>query len=156
MRASVSPIGSEAAARLARAVPLTRRYKAAYGAGAMADGIVSAGFGFFLLFYLTAVCGMSGTMAGTAKLIALLVDAVADPAIGLASDRIRSRFGRRLPFMVGGLVPFRLCLWTPVFDSAVADRCPAVSLCHRLSHRVACLDILLRTSIHGRRSGSHR
>ena len=72
----------------------------------MADGIVAAGFGFFLLFYLTAVCGMSGTMAGTAKLIALLVDAVADPAIGLASDRMRSRWGRRLPFMVGSLLPF--------------------------------------------------
>jgi len=49
---------------------------------------------------------MTGTMAGTAKLIALLIDAVADPAIGLASDRLRSRFGRRLPFMVGGLLPF--------------------------------------------------
>ncbi len=90
----------------ARSTPLTRRFKAAYGAGALADGIVAAGFGFFLLFYLTAVCGMSGTMAGTAKLIALLVDAVADPAIGLASDRLRSRFGRRLPFMVCGLLPF--------------------------------------------------
>jgi GPH family glycoside/pentoside/hexuronide:cation symporter len=101
-----SPVFDEAAASAARSVPLTARFKAAYGAGAMADGIVAAGFGFFLLFYLTAVCGMSGTMAGTAKLIALLIDAVADPAIGLASDRLRSRFGRRLPFMVGGLLPF--------------------------------------------------
>jgi len=89
-----------------RSAPLSRRFKAGYGAGAMADGIVAAGFGFFLLFYLTAVCGMSGTLAGTAKLIALLVDAVADPAIGLASDRMRSRWGRRLPFMVGSLLPF--------------------------------------------------
>lgn len=96
----------EEAAQRARATPLTARFKAAYGAGAMADGVVTAGFGFFLLFYLTAVCGMSGTMAGAAKMIALLVDAVLDPAIGLASDRIRSRWGRRLPFMVGGLIPF--------------------------------------------------
>jgi GPH family glycoside/pentoside/hexuronide:cation symporter len=93
-------------AETARKGPLTRRFKAGYGAGAMADGIVAAGFGFFLLFYLTAVCGMSGTLAGTAKLIALLVDAVADPAIGLASDRMRSRWGRRLPFMIGSLLPF--------------------------------------------------
>lgn len=96
----------EEAARLARSSPLTRRFKATYGAGSMADGIVAAGFGFFLLFYLTAVCGMSGTAAGLAKLIALLVDAVADPAIGLASDRLRSRHGRRLPFMIGSLLPF--------------------------------------------------
>jgi GPH family glycoside/pentoside/hexuronide:cation symporter len=96
----------EEAAKAARSVPLSRRFKAAYGAGAMADGIVAAGFGFFLLFYLTAVCGMSGAEAGTAKLIALLVDAVADPAIGLASDRLRSRLGRRLPFMIVSLLPF--------------------------------------------------
>ena len=139
MRASVSPIGSEAAARLARAVPLTRRYKAAYGAGAMADGIVSAGFGFFLLFYLTAVCGMSGTMAGTAKLIALLVDAVADPAIGLASDRIRSRFGRRLPFMVGGLVPFA-CAFGLLFSIP-----PSLAGAPLFLYVTACL-IVLRVS----------
>jgi glycoside/pentoside/hexuronide:cation symporter, GPH family len=96
----------EEAAKAARAAPLTRIFKAGYGAGALADGVVAAGFGFFLLFYLTAVCGMSGTLAGTAKLIALLIDAVADPAIGLASDRTRSRLGRRLPFMIGSLLPF--------------------------------------------------
>jgi GPH family glycoside/pentoside/hexuronide:cation symporter len=94
------------AAQLARGAPLTRRFKMEYGVGAMAEGIVSAGLGFFLLFYLTAVCGMSGTAAGMAKLISLLVDAVADPAIGLASDRIRSRLGRRLPFMIASLLPF--------------------------------------------------
>lgn len=102
----------EETAQLARAVPLSRRFKATYGVGATADGIVTAGFGFFLLFYLTAVCGMSGTMAGSAKMIALLVDAFADPAIGLASDRIRSRFGRRLPFMIGGLLPFACAFGT--------------------------------------------
>ena len=95
----------EETAQMARATPLSRRFKLEYGVGAMTEGIVSAGFGFFLLFYLTAVCGMSGAMAGTAKMIALLIDAVADPAIGLASDRIRSRLGRRLPFMIGGLLP---------------------------------------------------
>jgi len=90
----------------ARSAPLSSGFKLSYGIGAMADGVVTAGFGFFLLFYLTAVCGMSGTLAGSAKMIALLVDAFADPAIGLASDRLRSRYGRRLPFMVGGLLPF--------------------------------------------------
>jgi GPH family glycoside/pentoside/hexuronide:cation symporter len=104
--ADVSSALDEAAAQRARRAPLTWRFKASYGAGAMADGIVAAGFGFFLLFYLTAVCGMSGTMAGMAKLIALLIDAVADPAIGLASDRLRSRLGRRLPFMIASLAPF--------------------------------------------------
>lgn len=106
MTFQTASIVDEEAAAAARRIPLTARFKAAYGAGALADGIVAAGFGFFLLFYLTAVCGMTGAAAGSAKFIALLVDAVADPAIGLASDRLRSRFGRRLPFMVFGLLPF--------------------------------------------------
>jgi GPH family glycoside/pentoside/hexuronide:cation symporter len=106
MAAAESLTFDEEAARVARSRPLTRRFKIEYGVGAMADGIVSAGFGFFLLFYLTAVCGMSGAMAGLAKLISLLIDAVADPAIGLASDRIRSRLGRRLPFMILSVLPF--------------------------------------------------
>jgi GPH family glycoside/pentoside/hexuronide:cation symporter len=94
------------AVQAVRSQPLTRGFKATYGSGAIAYGIVSAGFDFFLLFYLTAVCGMSGTLAGTAKMIALLVDAVLDPAIGLASDRVRSRHGRRVPFMIWSIVPF--------------------------------------------------
>lgn len=103
-----NPTDDHDAASRARAAPLPLLFKLGYGTGAKADGIVNAGFGFFLLFYLTAVCGMSGTMAGSAKMVALLVDAVLDPAIGLASDRARSRLGRRLPFMIGALIPFVL------------------------------------------------
>lgn len=106
MAGSLASTFDEEAIQRARTAPLTRRFKIEYGVGAMAEGIVSAGLGFFLLFYLTAVCGMSGTAAGMAKLISLLVDAVADPAIGLASDRLRSRLGRRLPFMIASLLPF--------------------------------------------------
>lgn len=98
-------IGKEAA-RPVRQIPLGVRFKVEYGIGSVAHGLVTAGLGFFLLFYLTAVCGLSGSLAGTAQLIALLIDAVADPAIGLASDRIRSRLGRRLPFMITSILPF--------------------------------------------------
>jgi GPH family glycoside/pentoside/hexuronide:cation symporter len=139
---SAGTIITDEAAALARGVPLTARFKAAYGAGAMADGVVAAGFGFFLLFYLTAVCGMSGTMAGSAKLIALLVDAVADPAIGLASDRLRSRFGRRLPFMVCGLVPF-VCAFGLLFSMP-----PSLTGGAQFAYVTVCL-VVLRVSLSG-------
>ncbi|HVY83664.1 MAG TPA: MFS transporter [Caulobacterales bacterium] len=106
MAVQASSMFDEEAAQVARSAPLSLRFKVEYGVGAMTNGIVNAGVGFFLLFYLTAVCGMSGALAGLAQLIALLIDAVADPAIGLASDRIRSRLGRRLPFMIASLLPF--------------------------------------------------
>ena len=95
-----------ATTRAARSTPLSWNLQAQYGVGSLVDGLVAAGLNFFLLFYLTAVCGMSGTMAGMATMSALLIDGVADPAIGLASDRLKSRWGRRLPFMVFSLIPF--------------------------------------------------
>ncbi|MBS0277745.1 MAG: MFS transporter [Proteobacteria bacterium] len=98
-----------------RRTALSWGFKARYGAGSLTDGLVGAGLGFFLLFYLTAVCGMSGTMAGMASMIALLIDAVADPAIGLASDRLTTRWGRRLPFMVFSIVPFA-CAFGALFS----------------------------------------
>ena len=98
----------ETTASAARLVPISFALKTQYGIGELSNGLVGAGFGFFLLFYLTAVCGMSGTVAGTATLIATLIDGVADPAIGLASDRLKTRWGRRLPFMVLSILPFAI------------------------------------------------
>jgi GPH family glycoside/pentoside/hexuronide:cation symporter len=53
----------------------------------------------FLLYYLTNVCGIDPAIAGTILFVSLCIDAVADPLIGSWSDRYRSRWGRRLPFM---------------------------------------------------------
>lgn len=68
---------------------------------------VESGIGFaantFLLYYLTNICKIPASTAGTLIFLSLLIDAIADPAIGSMSDRWRSRWGRRLPFMVAGL-----------------------------------------------------
>ncbi len=57
------------------------------------------------------------TAFGIAMLIARAVDSLASPLIGHASDRSRSRFGRRRSFMLRGMLPM-LCLpllayWPP-------------------------------------------
>jgi GPH family glycoside/pentoside/hexuronide:cation symporter len=88
-----------------RHAPVGLKFKLLYGSGALVDGIITAALTYYLLFYLTAVCGLSGSFAGTALLIGLLVDALVEPAIGLLSDNTRSRMGRRLPFMVYGTLP---------------------------------------------------
>jgi len=71
----------------------------------MAEGLKNEAFSLFLLFYYTAVVGLSGTLAGQAILIALLVDAVTDPLAGVFSDRLRSRWGRRHPFLYASPLP---------------------------------------------------
>ncbi|MFT5560714.1 MAG: GPH family glycoside/pentoside/hexuronide:cation symporter [Litorivivens sp.] len=80
--------------------------KLGYGVGQAADGIKTSAFTTFMFFYYNQVLGLSGSLAGAAALLALLVDAVTDPMVGQYSDRFRSRWGRRHPFMIAGSIPF--------------------------------------------------
>lgn len=93
---------------LARQAPVGVKFKLLYGSGGVIDGITTASLTYFLLFYLTTVCGLSGTQAGTALLVGLLIDAVADPLIGLVSDNTRSRQGRRVPYLLFSTIPLAL------------------------------------------------
>ena len=83
--------------------PLRMTAKLGYASGAVLDGIATQAIGIFLLFYATAVCGIPAALAGVALAAGLVVDAVVDPLIGSLSDGWRSRFGRRLPFMLAGM-----------------------------------------------------
>ena len=77
-----------------------------YGIGQTSSGVKNAVFSIFLFFYYNQVLGLSGSLAGMASLLALIVDAVTDPMVGQLSDRFKSRWGRRHPFMLVGAVPF--------------------------------------------------
>jgi GPH family glycoside/pentoside/hexuronide:cation symporter len=77
--------------------------KAIYGTGQFVDSVSSTALGTFLLFYLTVVCGLSGSLTGTSIFVALLVDAFVDPFVGSISDNAQSRWGRRHIFMLASL-----------------------------------------------------
>lgn len=81
-----------------------------YGVGQLSDGIKQSSFTTFLFFYYNQVLGLSGSLAGTAALLALLVDAITDPMVGQYSDRFESRWGRRHPFMLAGAIPFGVAM----------------------------------------------
>ena len=85
------------------------RTKGAYGLGQMVDGIPTGAIETFLFFYYTQVLDLSGTLAGLAILLALVVDAFTDPLMGMLSDATRGRWGRRHPFMVASALPLPLC-----------------------------------------------
>lgn len=82
--------------------------KAAYGLGQLAEGLKNGAMGTFLVFYYSQVLGMPGTLAGLAVGAALVVDAITDPLAGSLSDHLRSRWGRRHPFMVASMIPLAL------------------------------------------------
>jgi GPH family glycoside/pentoside/hexuronide:cation symporter len=69
-------------------------------------GLVLAAVGVPLYVYIpkfyTDVVGVSATAMGGLILAARLADAASDPIVGVASDRTRSRFGRRRPYIALG------------------------------------------------------
>ncbi len=97
-----------------RALPF--RTKLFYGVGSVAFGVKDNGFGTFLLIYYNQVLGLAADRVGLAIMLALVADAVLDPFIGWASDHLRSRWGRRHPFMYAAALPVAVMyylLWTP-------------------------------------------
>jgi GPH family glycoside/pentoside/hexuronide:cation symporter len=88
--------------------PLSFIDKAQFATGDLVDGIVNYGVGTFIFYYLTAVCGISGTVTGTILVLSTCSDAFLDPLIGSVSDNTRSRFGRRLPYMFIAAFPTAL------------------------------------------------
>jgi len=108
---------ADAFAPAAEVPQIPTRTKAVLATGDVVEGVVNGGITTFLLLYLTAVCGLPGTLAGAAMAISLVVDAVADPAIGYTSDTTRSRWGRRHPYMFASALPLALAyglLFTPI------------------------------------------
>ena len=84
---------------------LTHWNKASYAIGDVADGIQGAVVNTFLLFYLTSACGMAGSLAGLALAITLVIEAVTTPVFGYLSDRTRTKWGRRHPYMLLAAIP---------------------------------------------------
>ncbi|MEP0390719.1 MAG: MFS transporter [Erythrobacter sp.] len=90
--------------------------KLTHGFGAAAFGIKNNGFDYFLLLFYGTVVGLEPGLVGLAILIALVFDAFSDPLVGYWSDNLRSRWGRRHPFMYAAALPVGLSyflLWNP-------------------------------------------
>jgi len=83
----------------------------AFGVGQAAEGLKNGAFGTFLIFYYVQVLGMSGTLAGFAVGLALVVDAFTDPLAGSLSDNWRSSNGRRHPFMYASILPLTISFY---------------------------------------------
>lgn len=85
-----------------------------YAIGEGATSITIGGISNFALLYYTSVLGLGAGMAGLALSISVFWDAITDPVMGHITDNTRSRWGRRLPWvLVGGLLlaPAFFSIW---------------------------------------------
>lgn len=99
--------------------------KIGYGVGDIFGGGAMLIVGSWYLYFLTDVVRINPGLAGTAFLVSKLWDAVTDPFEGVLTDRTRTRFGRRRPYLLAG-IPFILLsfflMWYPVSFASEAGR----------------------------------
>lgn len=82
-----------------------------YSLGECANSLIINPFWAFAMLYYTQALGLRPSLAGIAMSIAILWDAISDPIMGHVSDNTRSRFGRRIPYVLSGGVLMVICFY---------------------------------------------
>lgn len=87
-----------------------------YGIGGLGYSSMSQTMSSFIMFFATAVMGISGSLVGIAIAISSIWDGVSDPLVGYLSDNSKNKyFGKRLGFMFFGIFAIsflNICIWS--------------------------------------------
>lgn len=101
-------------------LPLSR--KLSYGAGELVVGTRMAALGMVLFPFYTDVALLPPVLVGAAIALGRVWDGLNDPITGWLSDRTRTRFGRRRPYLIAMILPLAACfaaIWMPPAGSAM-------------------------------------
>ncbi|MEZ0091000.1 MFS transporter [Streptacidiphilus sp. EB129] len=91
------------------ALPRSTRW--GYGGGEWANGVMWTAFTTLFLYFTTDVVGASAAFGATIMMIGTVWNTALQPYVGVRSDRLRSRHGRRLPFLLAAAAPYALTSW---------------------------------------------
>jgi GPH family glycoside/pentoside/hexuronide:cation symporter len=108
-----SPNGnaSDQESKTAAAKGLSKVQMALYGVANLPTSIVGLPIALYIPAFYSQNLGLSLATIGLLIALSRLTDVFTDPAIGIASDRWQTRFGRRKPWMVMGMPLMLLSLW---------------------------------------------
>ena len=113
--------------------------KLVYGTGDWSTASFGTLRQLFYAIFLTDVVGLEPRLASVVALVGILWDAINDPIVGMLTDRVRSRWGRRRPFLLFFAIPygasFLLFWWAPPIENQV------------LLGAVVCLAFILADSL---------
>lgn len=84
---------------------------ALYGIANLPTSTVGLPIALYIPAFYSQNLGLSLAVVGALIALSRLTDVITDPAIGIASDRWQTRFGRRKPWMVMGIPLMLLSLW---------------------------------------------
>lgn len=93
---------------------LNQRTKWIYGFGDISFSLTNTILAVYFAIFLTDVVDLPARLAALSIFLGRSWDYINDPLIGHLSDRARTRWGRRRPFLIFGAIPFGLCfvmLW---------------------------------------------
>ncbi len=97
--------------------------KLAYGSTDFGFAFTDSAIAVVYMIFLTNVIGLALEAVFLITLIRMTWDYINDPIIGFLTDRTRSRWGRRRPYLLFGIVPygiaFAMLWWQPPFTSEV-------------------------------------
>ena len=96
--------------------------KLAYSFGAVATALSYQAFSTYIIFFYVDIVKLPPSLAAVGMLIYAVWNAINDPLMGFISDHTHTRWGRRIPYIALGAIPFGLVyslIWhPPAFDYA--------------------------------------
>lgn len=96
---------------------LSFKTKFAYGIAGIGDATFYTLIGTFLLFYLNTVVGINPAVAGTIAAVGAIWETLCGGIAGYLSDKTRTRFGRRKPFLL--FAAFPLAVFTSLLFTTI-------------------------------------
>src|SRR5512139_3520909 len=103
---------------------LSRHTKWMYGSGDFGFALTNTILSVYFALFLTEVVGVMPAVAAAAIFIGSTWDYINDPIVGYLTDRTRTRWGRRRPYLLFSALPFALTFamlwWIPPFENVAA------------------------------------
>lgn len=94
----------------------TRSQAIAFGASGFPTQLMAQTFSAFVVYFYVTQLGVEPTWVAAVMIAHGVLNAVLNPVVGAVSDRIRTRWGRRIPWIGLGIVPLVVAfalIWMP-------------------------------------------